>query len=81
MSILVEASRHASNTSWSMISISSYKESVKTLDTHLKRRKLETILTCAVSETHSSMAWRAAGYDMVTTDTLTPNLALMKLPD
>jgi len=50
-----------------MISISSYEESVKSLDTHLKRRKLEAIPAYAVSETHSSMA---AGQDVVITDLL-----------
>lgn len=55
LSIILEASGHVSDNSWAMTSISSYKYPVKTLDTHLKRRKLETTPTSAVSETYSSM--------------------------
>lgn len=55
LSIILEASGHVRDTSWAMTSISSYKDLVKTLDTHLKRRKLETSSTSAVSETYSSM--------------------------
>lgn len=54
--IILEASGHVSDSSWAIISIMSYKDAVKTLDTHLKRRKIETTRTSAVSRTYPSMA-------------------------